>query len=47
MKTQKDINQKPTQKSKPIIEKQKISSCCSPTCCGGSDDNKNINRKDK
>ena len=30
-----------------IAKEKKTSSCCGPTCCGGSDEKRNTERKEK
>jgi hypothetical protein len=35
------------EKAEVIVKNQKISNCCGPTCCGGSNDKTNNSRKEK
>jgi hypothetical protein len=35
------------EKAEQIVKEQKVSSCCGPTCCGGSNENKKTERKEK
>lgn len=38
---------KPEVKEKEIVKEQKAQDCCGPTCCGGPNDKKEGNRKEK
>ena len=47
MKTPNEVKQNVKEKDRQIAKEQKVSSCCGPTCCGGSNENKNTERKGK
>jgi len=47
MKTPNEVKQNVKEKDGQIAKEQKVSSCCGPTCCGGSNENKNTERKGK
>ncbi len=46
MKTPNEQKQKVKEKAKQITSDSKSSNCCGPTCCGGSNDQKNSSRKE-
>lgn len=47
MKASNETKQNVKEKERQIAQEQKVSSCCGPTCCGGSETKKEENRKDK
>ena len=47
MKTPNEVKQNIKEKAEQISKAQKVSSCCGPTCCGGSNDKTNSERKEK
>ncbi|MDQ7816200.1 MAG: hypothetical protein RDU14_04190 [Melioribacteraceae bacterium] len=47
MKKPNEVKKNVQEKNGQIVKEQKESSCCGPTCCGGSNENKNTERKEK
>jgi hypothetical protein len=47
MKTPNDMKQNVKEKERQIATEQKITSCCGPTCCSGSNNKTNSGRKEK
>jgi hypothetical protein len=47
MKTPNEVKQNVKEKDEQIAKEQKVSSCCGPTCCRGSNEKKNSERKEK
>jgi hypothetical protein len=47
MKTPNEVKQNFKEKAEQISKAQKVSSCCGPTCCGGSNEKTNSGRKEK
>ena len=47
MKTPNEVKQNIKEKERQIAKEQKVTSCCGPTCCGGSNDKTNSERKEK
>lgn len=47
MKTPNEVKQNVKEKNEQVAKEQKESSCCGPTCCGGSDNRKLNDRKEK
>ncbi len=47
MKSPNEVKQNVKEKERQIAKEQKASSCCGPTCCGGSNHKTNSERKEK
>ena len=47
MKTSNEVKQNAKEKEGKIVKEQKASSCCGPTCCGGSNHKTISERKEK
>jgi len=47
MKKQNEVKQNVKEIDGQIAKEQKASNCCGPTCCGGSYEKKNTERKEK
>jgi len=47
MKTPNEVKQNFKEKAEQISKAQKVSSCCRPICCGGSNEKTNSGRKEK
>lgn len=47
MKTPNEVKQNVIDKRGKIAAEQKVTSCCGPTCCGGSNEKTNSGRKEK
>lgn len=47
MKTPKEVKQKVKANERWFAREQKASSCCGPTCCGGSNEKKDNQRKER
>ena len=46
MKTSNEVKQNVKERERQITKEQKVSSCCGPKCCGGSNDKTNSERKE-
>jgi hypothetical protein len=47
MKTPNEVKQNVKEKERQVAKEQKVSGCCGPNCCGGSNHKTNIERKEK
>lgn len=47
METSNNVKQNVKKNERQITKEQKVSGCCGPTCCGGSDHKTNSERKEK
>lgn len=47
MKVSNETKQNVKEKERQIAQEQKVSSCCGLTCCGGTDNKTNSERKEK